>query len=172
MKQFNNKTIHNKGQLIVEAVVAISFIVIAVVSFFGLLAQSVGYNRFVSENYTATYLAAEGIEVIKNIIDSNILNARPWNLNIGSGDYEIEYNTTSVATPNYSDRVLRINSDGIYTQDLSGQETPFKRKISIRYNSSRIPLGDEIIVNSIVTWTSRGQNQQVNLEDHFFNWRE
>lgn len=158
-----------QGQLLVEAVIAISFMVIGVLTFFGLLAQSVGYSRTISENYTATYLAAEGIEVVKNIIDANVLQGNPWNEGVPRGNYEVEFDSTNLFQA-YMDRYLRIDDDGLYSYDFSGLETPFKRMVSITFNPDR--PSDEIVVHSKVSWKSRGRSSVVDLEDHFFDWRE
>lgn len=154
-----------KGQLIVEAIIAITFLIIGVLTFFGLLAQSMGYYRIISDQYTATYLAAEGIEVAKNIIDSNYLQKLPWNQGVMAGDYEVDYKTTSLSQLNQN-RYLRIDGNGVYDYDINGRLSPFKRVVSVA-----TPSAGEIVVNSTVTWGERGVTYKVNLEDHFFDWR-
>jgi len=64
-----SKKSRNSGQSLVEMLVAISVIVIALLGILVLVNRSLGINRVASEHYTATYLAAEGIELVKNLID-------------------------------------------------------------------------------------------------------
>ena len=60
-----------KGYVLVESVVAMTIVVVGLLGIFSLLSQSLSLNRVVGDRYVGTYLAAEGIEVVKNIIDNN-----------------------------------------------------------------------------------------------------
>lgn len=164
-KFLRNKTYNSaRGQIIVEAVIAIFIMVTAVLVFLGLLSRSTGLNRFINDRYTAVYLAVEGIEVVKNIVDANYLQGQSWNRGVDDGDYEIIYN--SVNLEDSQDSFLRFTSDGFYDYDLAGNQTPFKRTVVIKAVSA-----NEIKVNSIVDWKSRGVDYTIDLEDHFFDWR-
>jgi len=47
------------------------------------------------------------------------------------------------------------------------RDTSYVRKIFVTLVGP-----DEMAVNSVVSWTSRGGgSSEINLEDHFFNWR-
>lgn len=150
--------------MLVEAIIALSALTIGLLGILSLLFNSLGLNRVISDNYIATYLAAEGVEVVKNIIDGNVIQGRPWNDGFSDGTYEVEYSSVSLQ-PNQS-RQLRFNSV-TDRYDYSGpQETTFRRRIAIQLVGS-----EEIKVNSIVDWTTRGGGTfSVNLENHFFNW--
>lgn len=162
------------GQVLVESIIALSVLLVGFLSLISLLNNSLGLNRVVTENYIATYLAAEGIEYVKNKIDTNILNLGvPWNQGLNDGYYELKlngndfsleriYSTSSVPSLKFDP------NNKVYNYD-TGPDTPFKRYIYIQnkfHNGSQ----DEIVVNSVVFWTSRGGGRyEVNLEDHFFN---
>lgn len=99
------------GQSIIEMLVATSAIVIAILGVLGLLQKSLGFNRVSADNYTATYLAAEGIELTKNLFDREYLiqknSAAPTSFygwvpggvgngtGIGTGVYEISFEDSS-----------------------------------------------------------------------------
>ncbi|MFA5083927.1 MAG: hypothetical protein WC475_00875 [Candidatus Paceibacterota bacterium] len=154
-----------KGQLLIESGVAISILVVGLLGIFGLLSRSLSLNNVVSSQYIASNLAAEGIEVVKNLIDGNVVQLDPWNQGINSGSYEVAYD--SLALNPSQDRYLLLDSTGNIYNYQTGQPTPFKRTIQI------INVGsDEIRVNSIVDWQIKGGSYSVNLEDHFFNWRQ
>ncbi len=154
------------GQALVELMVAISVLVVGFLSITSLLSRSLALNRVIAENYTATYLASEGIEVVKNILDANIIAAQPWNNGFANGDYELDYRTTSLQLN--QGRTLSFDPvSGYYTYG-SATPTPFIRTINIDLVSA-----DEVRVISTVSWISRGNaNFAVKLEDHFFNWRQ
>jgi len=155
---------NTKGQAIVESIIALSVLTIGFLSLIGLMSNAIGLSRVNAEYYIATYLAAEGIEVVKNIIDTNVMSNRAWNDRLVQGSYEVEYNSLSLLLN--QNRFLNFDPNTkIYSYSTTGQITPFKRKIEIQNINS-----NHIRVKSIVSWTSRGGAQfQVDLEDHFYN---
>jgi len=155
---------HEEGQLLIESGVAISILVIGLLGIFGLLSRSLSLNNVVSSQYIASNLAAEGIEVVKNLIDANIIQRSPWNQGFSTGSYELSYDSLALDS-NQSRFILFGSANNTYNYQ-TGQPTPYKRVIEITNIGS-----DEIKVNSIVTWQIRGGSYSVNLEDRFFNWR-
>lgn len=156
-----------RGQTLIEALVALTLLSVGFLSVFALLGRSLSSSRASAESYTATYIAAEGIEVVRNLIDANGIQKLPWNNGFSApGDYEIEYSSNSLLTN--MDRFLTYDpTTNIY--NYSGTvATPFKRIIRVT------PVGsDEIMINSIVSWTSQGGgNFTVDLEDNFLKWRQ
>lgn len=158
---------NNKGQALIETMVALSVISVGLLGIFALLSSSLGFNRLVSERHIATYLAAEGIELVKNLIDTNVINDKSWNSNIGQGDYEIDYHDTALSS--WNDKFLLYDVAGGFYGYVSGVETKYKRKITIKALDAEF---DQMQVNSIVRWAGRGGAEfEVNLEDRFYNWR-
>lgn len=161
-------TYNNRGIALVESIIAISVITIGVVAMLSLISRSLSLNRVVTDRYVAANLAAEGIELTKNLISHNLLTGEAWNkgFSTSQGEYEIDYR--GVALQPWSDRFLKF--DGTTYQYADGNLTTYKRRIVVEPIGSPI---DEMRVNAIVSWTSRGNaNFSVNLEDHFFNWRQ
>ena len=68
-----------RGYMLVELMVSISLLVVGFLGFLGLLSRSLSLNRVVADQFIANYLAMEGIEITKNLIDSNIIQGSPWN---------------------------------------------------------------------------------------------
>ena len=91
---------NNKGQVLLESVVAITVSVFGLLGMFSLLARSVSLSKTITDRYIASHLAAEGIEVIKNMIDTNVLSAMPWNRGLSPGAYEVDYGDTSLHADN------------------------------------------------------------------------
>ena len=61
-----------RGQSIIEAMVAISILTTGFLGIFALLSKSFFLSRVVADETTATYLASEGMEITKNIIDHDV----------------------------------------------------------------------------------------------------
>ncbi len=154
-----------RGQAIVEALVAISALTIGFLGIFTLLSQSFALNRVVSNNYAANYLASEGIEVVKNMMDANSINGRAWDSGLGAGAYEVAYDSRSLN----SDQGRTLSFDPVTDlYSYSGSvATPFKRVITLTKVSNT-----ELKVVSEVSWNDRGgASFRVALEDHFYHWR-
>lgn len=168
----------SRGQMLVEAIVAMGILTVAVFAVFSLLTRSTSLNRVISQQYVATYLAAEGLELAKNITDSNLLICGAnWTDGAVGGSpsapkiYEVDY-TDSEFRPS-TNRFLKISpSTGFYQYD-AGEPSIFRRTISIADMGSGEDGGVvEIRVIARVTWRGRGGvNSEITLEDHFFKWR-
>ena len=179
-----------RGQTLVEALVALSILTVGFVGIVTLLTKSFQLNRTTSNDTQATYLAAEGIEVAKNIIDYDVYFGLPTNNDWGCSfdlslntpvDYALEYDTTPTnctAPPKMSseptgDELYLITDAAdpdvdMYTYNGFGnQPTDFTRDVWITAVSN-----DELDVQSTVTWTDGGQSNTITLEDHFYNWRQ
>ncbi|MFH0890868.1 MAG: hypothetical protein V1856_02455 [Candidatus Liptonbacteria bacterium] len=159
--------VSRKGQALVEALVAMGVLSIGFMGIFQLLSQSLALNRVVSDNYVASYLAGEGIEIIKNIIDSNIIagGASNWKSGLAAGSYEVQYD--SVAPSGNQNRNLNYNPTTHLYGYGPGRQTGFRRVVIIESLNNR-----EMRVRSRVTWSARGGgSSQVEAEDHFYNWR-
>lgn len=177
-----------KGQSLIEAMVALSVLTVGFLGIISLLSSSFFYGRDISDTMKATYLASEGIELTKNLIDHDVtLNAEGlgggWGacfaLSPGGSSraFEMDYTTvcdddsTSNQPLSYSGgRPLLFDPNAHlygYTVLANMVQTGFVRKIVLAESND----GEEITVNSIVTWTTGFIAHSVNLEDHFYNWQ-
>lgn len=159
--------------MLVEALVALSVLTMGFLGILTLLSRSTALTRVVSDNYTATYLAAEGIEIIKNLVDANVMpGGGGWGDGFiqPSASYEVDYqddnpNNLEVFNP---DNFLNLDlATHLYSYRAGGSPTPFKRQVTVSF-----PNADEMQVVSNVFWTGRGGSpSRVLVEDHFYNWR-
>ena len=156
-----------EGQAMIESIVAISVSVVGLLGIIAMLNYSLNTNRDVGRKFVATYLAAEGIEIVKSLIDKNYTDDISWNSWVSNGEYNVEYNIDGADFYDTKQgdiyRKLKINNNGVY-QYSNGSETAFWRIITITEKGSPV---NEIIVHSIVRWAGN----EVDLEDHFFDWR-
>ncbi len=147
----------------VESIIAINIVVIGLLGVLGLLSRSLALNRDVGQKLVGTYLASEGGEIVKGLIDANYVEGRASNDRLADGDYNASYDSDSLAAA--SEDYLRLY-DGIYGY-TGGEATFFKRNIHIEDLSS----GEEIKVVSTVKWETKKGLQRIDIENHFFNWR-
>ena len=176
MKKTALKPKSSRGYLMIELIIAISLLTVGLLGFLQLLYRSVSLNQVIADQFTANYLAMEGVEVVKNLIDAvyvrSLSTLEPWNTGFATeACYEVDMETSDInAAPVVNCSTLSntpLNYDSSFYTYGPGTETPFYRTVHIT------PIGtDEIKVNSTVTWRGRGGvNYKIDLEDHFFNWR-
>ncbi|MEK7608823.1 MAG: hypothetical protein AAB495_04560 [Patescibacteria group bacterium] len=161
----------HSGQALVEVMIAVSILVVGFLGIMTLLSRALSLNRVVADNYIATYLAAEGIEVTKNILDGNaVQEGRAWNSGFQNGGFEIEYTSArDINTfPGCSGRKLYFDDIAKrYSYTETAYQTSFERCVSIELIDD-----NEVKVNSEVRWVTRGGGVfTTNLEDRFFDWR-
>ncbi len=166
----------NDGQILIEVIVALSVVVVAFSGALSLLGTSVGLTRTISNQYIGTYLAAEGVEIVKNIIDENYFSgggspsgSRAWNQGIHvTGDYYPDF-TTTADTAHAS--MLRDPDDPLKYDDSdmrysygAGIDTKIWREVHIQNES------DAIVVRSTVRWEGKGGTFEAEVSDRFTYW--
>jgi len=188
--------IHSRrGQTLVEALVALSILTIGFIGIVTLLNRSFQLNRTTTNDTQATYLASEGIELAKNLIDYDVyfgFSTNPpsgpenidWDCSFGLGagntaDYALAYDVAPLGCapppriPNdTTDRLYIDPSTHLYSYDITGVATGFTRDVYITAvpSTSDPTKSYEFDVQSVVGWTNDGVPDSITLEDHFYNW--
>lgn len=87
MKMIRDKQIiHQKGQGLMEVIVAIGVIVAGILATVTLIISSVRAGRVAADRLTAMNLAREGIEIVRNMRDSNWMTpSEVWNEGFNDG---------------------------------------------------------------------------------------
>jgi prepilin-type N-terminal cleavage/methylation domain-containing protein len=175
---FNKFEKSQKGFTLAELLIAIFVLTTGIIGIYIAIQQSISVITYSYSRLTAAYLAQEGIEIIRNIKDTNLLEKRsdssnPWNENLEAGDWEAEYSQVQnidpalYSCPSPCDfnalRFLRLNG-GFYNY-ASGDRTKFKRKISITR------VGDDILkVQVTIYWQGRQKVHNLILQENLYNW--
>lgn len=180
-----NRSIHpRRGQTLIEALVALGILTTGFVGVVALLNRSFALNRTTTDDTQATYLAAEGIEVAKNLIDHDVYAG----LALGSSTndfgacfprsgyyYPIDYTTTDCSSLGFSPSPPPQADEQLYlsptthlftaTDPLGGTATDFTRTIHVTNN------GTSLDVQSAVTWNNGTLSNTITLEDVFYDWQ-
>ena len=130
-----------KGQFIVEGMIAMGIIVSSVLGIFSLAVSALRTSSVVTDQFIAANLAAEGLEVTKNILDSNVVRGAAWNHDFSESKcFEVQYNAADIGNDLKpcddeerafeKTRFLNIDNNNLYSYD-SGEPTIFKRWIVI-----------------------------------------
>lgn len=166
-----------KGNILIESIVSISLILIGLLGIFSLISSSIRQNKETYLKTDAAYLAAEGIEVVKNIIDTDVVaEGITWNETIGETDYEtfeVDYTSnrsTIVSLGGVSSTLPIVKGavSGFLGYNEEGEATPFFRTITVSRDETS---PDEIRVLSTVEWNERGKTRAVEVATILTNWR-
>ncbi len=177
----------SKGFTLLEVIAAIFLLTTGVIGILSLISQTIVSTQITSSRLVASYLAQEGIEIVKNLRDTNFLKINKgetinWYDNIlccsippcdWSQNYTCEgdYNDQNLTL--FQDRKLKI-SGNFYQYSGLGTETPFKRKITIFniQDLSNPPDGipDKMKVQVEISWTERLRTYQVTAQENIYKW--
>ena len=169
-----------------ETLVAVFVLMISIIAPMSIASQALSAARYAKDQVTAAYLAQEGIELVRNIRDNNVLSSPPitWNegtlglSSVGSKTLCYANNcaisaidlSVSVCTNDICGPLVLDENNGIY--GYSGTPTPlnsvFTRKIFLEKVSD-----NEIKVTSSVSWSNGGSGVSIPpivITDTLFNW--
>ena len=164
-----------KGFTLIEVIVAIFIMVMGAVGVFGLITRTVVFSSSVNSQLVASYLAQEGLEIMRNMRDTNFLKihkgaggiwtdgiiacASPYGCTV---ELQADYTQTFMDAYNDAD-FLRIN--GSFYGYAPGNDTTFKRKITIIQSSA-----DVLKVAVDVSWQDKGNARTVRGATELYNW--
>jgi len=160
-----------RGQVLNEALIAMGIVTVGILGMAGFLSKAIAEGRYISNQTTAVNLAAEGIEIAKNILDGNALSGPgAWNRGFERGLYEVDYSSKKLGDPVESSlRYLQKKTVGgidLYGYN-GGDKTGFRRSIEIDNITD-----SQIRATSTVYWRVRGTLlNEISLTSDFYYWR-
>ena len=155
---------YSKSFTLIEIVMAIFLLTVGTVGAFSLIQRTAIFTSTSSSKLVATYLAQEGIEIIRNIRDTNYLEGTVWTDGIGfNTDYRLDYRSTGFPDATCGNYLKYASGFYICSSDASGK---FQRQIIIVEN-----IANKITVSVKVSWQERGVTQQIFAETALYNWR-
>jgi len=179
MKRSNNRAINSKSFTLMEAIVAIFVITTGIVGVLGLVTQTIASSTFSKDKLIAAYLAQEGIEIVRNIRDTNWLNNLTWDTNLDLGDFQADYSSSNLTScsapcdygsPGTNLQFLKIDG-GFYKYSPLGTETKFKRKITIsKADVADTPPYYRKNIKVEVFWQEKEKIYSVPAQENLYNW--
>ncbi len=163
-----------QGFTLIEVVIALFLVIVGIGGAFTLIQQVISFISISSSKLTAAYLSQEGIEIVRNVRDTNWLEGgtNPWDEGLtdcSTGcivDYNHSYgpNQLDPNLPVYASQYLNIDASGFYSYS-SGTPTSFKRRITIGK-----PNSDTLEVSVQVQWEERGRTHIITARENLYNW--
>lgn len=154
-----------------EMIIVIFVFLTGVVGAYAVIQNLYSTSIYASNRFTALYLSQEGIELIKNLRDNNLISGADWKTNIECASVcKIDFNDASLSSDSSPYSFLKKDSSGFYQYE-AGDNTIFKRKIMISESPSESP--DYITVSAETEWYRNGVWQgSAEVEDILYGyWR-
>jgi len=162
-----------RGFTLLEVIIATFILTIGAVGVFTLVTHTTRFSSTATNQLVASYLAQEGVEIVRNIRDTNFVRIRKgvpgatWKdgLTGCAAMCEADYNDSSL-TPVGSLNQLLLN--GIrYTYD-SGVPSPFPfaRNIAVTINGPDTKM--DVLVE--VSWQERQTTRSVKAATELYKW--
>mgnify|MGYP001602764795 FL=1 len=135
---------YRRGFTLVETLIAISIFSVSIIAMMSILGGGIANTNYAKNKMTASYLAQEGIEYVRNMRDNAVLYT-------GSGNWTSFRNTPNIIYP--------------VSTDFSG----FTREVWL----DKSGLGpDEVKIFSTVSWTQGSGPFSITFSENLFNWVE
>jgi len=184
-----------KGFTLVETLVAVAIFTVSITALMATLASGISNTTYAKEKITATYLAQEGIEYMRNMRDDYVL----YPANGGWNSFVAKIYPCTVTSCYFKDQDLGLSQmkditidkcvgtntchlyyvssgagEGKYTYDSSdvgtvSVDSGFIRTITV---NPSLNGGQEMKVTSTVSWKQGSGNYYVSLSENLFNWTE
>jgi len=180
----------SKGFTLIELLITISVVSVGIVGALVAIQQGIVAIDYTKDRLIGAMLAQEGVEILKNIRDTNLLEnnysgATQWDSGFsiagigGILELEVEYSDAFSADPSLDQLGCSPGCDFVSTQlrylkladtdnynYSSGRDTIFKRKVRIeKIDSQRYD------VDVVVYWRKRGGgNYEIALKQYLYEW--
>lgn len=158
---------NSKAFTLIETLVSLMMISVALLGVYGAIAKYTQQTKQVKENYIASLLGQEGVEMVRNFRDTNWLAGAAFSANLPSaacsgeaGGWQADYSATSFATAYNGAYLYTDNTTGFYNY-TGGTITPYKRQICVTLDGSKLHVA------VVVRWTSHSTT----IKEDLYDWK-
>lgn len=159
----------SRGFTLLEVTVAIFVVTVGIGGVFGFLQQTIFLGPTLNNQLAASYLAQEGVEIVRNIRDTNYVRIAlggggTWTDGLegcAGNEYQGDYLSSSLDC--FAGGALSL--DGNFYVHGAGVATPFQRMITVTPNgANRLDVAVE------VQWQERGNPYTFVVDTELYNW--
>jgi prepilin-type N-terminal cleavage/methylation domain-containing protein len=153
-----------QGFTLLEVLISLTIITVGVVGVFALVQQTISLLPVSEQRLAASYLVQEGMEIVRNLRDTNIVKGEAWDFGLTgcAAGCEADYLSSSL-TAWGAGRYLLDN--GTFYNYSSGTATLYQRKITI--DSS---VTDVLKITIEVSWQEKTRSHSIRTREDIYNW--
>jgi len=170
LKLFKNIGGNKPGFSLVEIMAVLLIVALGIIGVANLATQSIQAQTINKGNIIANQLAQEGIEIVRQVRDTNWLKGRDWKTGFNTGVYCADYALPSLR-PVLAGSFCRLHIDenGWYrstgAMSINMEDTNYYRYLEISTATSSAS------VRAIVTWMERDRAYRYEAETMLYDWR-
>ena len=194
MKYLNPKK--TNGFTVIEAMVAISILLLSIVGAFAVAQSSLRSSNLAKNRVTAYYLAQEAIEYVRQVRDSNGLDALSdrntpvfWLKGFAEtiddpcfpgkiclvDSTGIDQPAACASGTGPCPNLLRNEQTGLFNYDelnIDNVNSIFNRSLALNYVCHEGMCDNEVTVSVTVSWDQNGVEQYINVSENLYNWQQ
>lgn len=165
------KNNYNRPGFSLIEVLAVLFIVsVSLIGLVSLIIQNIQAQTINKNNLIAYNLAQEGVELIRQVRDSNWRTGAAYDTNLADGTYYMDYLMDTPMTVLTDSGKIYLHN-GFYINLKGGESgavpTIFTREIFL---NKPVYEGDPLQVRVLVSWTDRNRPYRHELRTLLFDW--
>lgn len=169
MLKINKRQFSRPAFSLIEIMAVLLIVALGMVGTANLAVQILQAQTVNRSSIIAYQLAQEGIELARQIRDTNWLNDQPWLTGFSSDTYCLDYrNEAPRSVGSSADCFLYLNADGWYyapaTPAAEDRRTDFSRVVVVEAATSSAS------VKSIVSWHDRERAINYEVETILYDW--
>jgi Tfp pilus assembly protein PilV len=158
---------NNSAFTLIEIIIILFVASVGIMASLSLAIRSSYFQNVRKDVITVTFLANEGLDLMKNIRDTNIIMGRAYDDWDGAGSvgvsqnlYKVDYySLIATSTASIDTSVLQQNASGFYLHDSGEEDSIFKRMIT---TTAETTASTSVEVH--IQWENRGNTYDYNLE--------
>ena len=154
---------------LIEIMAVLLIVSLGIVGVANLAVQSIQAQTINRGSIVSYQLAQEGLEIVRQVRDTNWMEGQNWKTGMNSGTYCVDYKSPilrPVIGPN--DCKLYLDNNNWYyapaLMAMSGVQTNFRRVIVINAATS------SATVTAVVTWDERDKVFRYEAETELYDW--
>jgi prepilin-type N-terminal cleavage/methylation domain-containing protein len=155
MQFSRGRTSKKLGFTLIEVMGAIVVLSIGVLVAYAAVQRMIIQTNSAASRLTAAYSAQEGIEIVRNIRDTNWVTGNVWNTGLNDGIYQVNYNNYSLA-----------GYTGGFAGYSTGVNSKFQRKITLTGQAD-----GSIRITVEIMWQEQGSAKALTVESYLYNWK-
>jgi Tfp pilus assembly protein PilV len=159
----------NKSFTLIETITALFILTTGILALSSLISYFISASSISSQRLVAAYLAQEGIEIVRNLRDTNLLNGKSWNYGLtscSSGCYNFDYRSQSIPDNTNCSGKNFLNLVNNFYQCSDSSPINLQRKVTITQIPS--PQGLRVVVE--ISWQERGKLHSLKAQGNLYNW--
>jgi len=170
LKIFRKNISHKPAFSLIEIMAVLLIVSLGIIGVANLATQSIQAQTINRGSIVAYQLAQEGLEIVRQIRDTNWLQGNDWKTGLGSGTYCLDYKS-QVLRPvaSLNDCKLYFDNNKWYyapqIEEAGMVFTGFRRVVVINAATS------SATVTALVSWDDRNKVFHYEVETELYDWR-